>query len=489
MILAGTDELGYLLSKDAELDAWEAAHPPRIDTRSAPADPPAGRGTAPRQGATGGDAARRHPAPDADSVHRRTSSRVAGTLRPPVRRSAGERARRHHAVPHRRCGHPRLALRAPSRRSSASIGAIAGGAAAILALPYLADPLSGVDPTIRPFIVLAGLVVAVGIGESLGAALGRALADRLGDGLLEHRRPDGGLGARGRAGAARRVAGRQPAGRRADPAAGRDRRQLDRRADDGRRPAARDRGRRRSRRPARRDRAARRLRRLRAAARRPRSIARRTAPRGPSRRPPRRARSRSRPPPAGWSRSVPGSSSPGATSSRMPTSSPAPGAAACGSPSGGQIRDAVPVLFDPGLDVALLYVDGLQAVPLTFATHRSRAWRDRRDARLSRAAVPLTILPAAVSGRYPATGRDIYGREEVRRQILELRAEINRGDSGGPLVLKDGTVGGRRLRRGPDQPGGRLCAGRDRGRGGCPARNRPTVGRRRGRLPALTPRP
>ena len=32
MILAGTDELGYLLSKDAELRAWEAAHPPRIDT-------------------------------------------------------------------------------------------------------------------------------------------------------------------------------------------------------------------------------------------------------------------------------------------------------------------------------------------------------------------------------------------------------------------------------------------------------------------------
>jgi 3-isopropylmalate/(R)-2-methylmalate dehydratase small subunit len=32
MILAGTDELGYLLSKEAELRAWEAAHPPRIDS-------------------------------------------------------------------------------------------------------------------------------------------------------------------------------------------------------------------------------------------------------------------------------------------------------------------------------------------------------------------------------------------------------------------------------------------------------------------------
>ena len=36
MILAGTDELGYLLSKDAELMAWEAAHPPRIDSLAEP---------------------------------------------------------------------------------------------------------------------------------------------------------------------------------------------------------------------------------------------------------------------------------------------------------------------------------------------------------------------------------------------------------------------------------------------------------------------
>jgi 3-isopropylmalate/(R)-2-methylmalate dehydratase small subunit len=32
MLLAGTDELGYLLSKEADIAAWEAAHPPRVDT-------------------------------------------------------------------------------------------------------------------------------------------------------------------------------------------------------------------------------------------------------------------------------------------------------------------------------------------------------------------------------------------------------------------------------------------------------------------------
>jgi 3-isopropylmalate/(R)-2-methylmalate dehydratase small subunit len=32
MILAGTDELGYLLNREPETAAWESAHPPRIDT-------------------------------------------------------------------------------------------------------------------------------------------------------------------------------------------------------------------------------------------------------------------------------------------------------------------------------------------------------------------------------------------------------------------------------------------------------------------------
>jgi 3-isopropylmalate/(R)-2-methylmalate dehydratase small subunit len=34
MLLAGTDELGYLLSKMPEIAAWESAHPPRIETRT-----------------------------------------------------------------------------------------------------------------------------------------------------------------------------------------------------------------------------------------------------------------------------------------------------------------------------------------------------------------------------------------------------------------------------------------------------------------------
>ena len=54
----------------------------------------------------------------------------------------------------------------------------------------------------------------------------------------------------------------------------------------------------------------------------------------------------------------------------------------------------------------------------------------------------LAVVPAAVAGAYPATGRDIYGEDAVRRDILELHARIDRGDSGGPFVLEDGTIGG-----------------------------------------------
>jgi 3-isopropylmalate/(R)-2-methylmalate dehydratase small subunit len=42
MMLAGTDELGYLLLKEPELRAWEAAHPPRIDSIAGHADTSAG---------------------------------------------------------------------------------------------------------------------------------------------------------------------------------------------------------------------------------------------------------------------------------------------------------------------------------------------------------------------------------------------------------------------------------------------------------------
>ena len=108
---------------------------------------------------------------------------------------------------------------------------------------------------------------------------------------------------------------------------------------------------------------------------------------------------------------------------------------------GSDVADATPVLFDPELDVALLYAPGLSGTPLRFAAQDPE--RGAVAAALGYAGGgPLVLLPAAVSGSYAATGRDIYDARRVTRQILELRAAVEPGDSGGPLVLADGTVGG-----------------------------------------------
>jgi S1-C subfamily serine protease len=107
----------------------------------------------------------------------------------------------------------------------------------------------------------------------------------------------------------------------------------------------------------------------------------------------------------------------------------------------GERADARVVLFDPALDVALLWTPGLGARPLRFAS--SDPDRGFLGAALGYpGGGSLTIVPAAVTGAYRATGRDIYDEARVDRDILELRARIDRGDSGGPFVLRDGTIGG-----------------------------------------------
>ncbi len=105
------------------------------------------------------------------------------------------------------------------------------------------------------------------------------------------------------------------------------------------------------------------------------------------------------------------------------------------------LYDAIPVYIDPALDIDLVFAARLTAPALEFAPGDP----DRGD----EGAIfgfpggrGLDVQPAAVAGAYNATGRDIYGDSRVTRAILELRAEIEQGDSGGPLVMGDGTVGG-----------------------------------------------
>lgn len=107
----------------------------------------------------------------------------------------------------------------------------------------------------------------------------------------------------------------------------------------------------------------------------------------------------------------------------------------------GSVLDARIVLFDPDLDVAVLHAPGAGLQALRFAV--ASPSRGAGGAILGYpGGGSLAVIPAAVTDRYVAIGRDIHGRSRVRREVLELRADVEQGDSGGPLVLEDGTVGG-----------------------------------------------
>ena len=108
-------------------------------------------------------------------------------------------------------------------------------------------------------------------------------------------------------------------------------------------------------------------------------------------------------------------------------------------PDGTMYRAKV-VFYDPQVDVAVLYVPGLNMTPLRFAGQAQNG---------SNAIVagypldhPLTAVPARIGGTQRAVGPDIYQTGQVTRQIYEIRATVEPGNSGGPLLSPAGTVYG-----------------------------------------------
>jgi S1-C subfamily serine protease len=98
------------------------------------------------------------------------------------------------------------------------------------------------------------------------------------------------------------------------------------------------------------------------------------------------------------------------------------------------------VLYDPQIDVAVLYVPGLNLAPLHFATQQGVGG----DAVV--AGYPLNHAFTAVAARIgevqQAEGPDIYQTGTVKRLIYEIRAVVEPGNSGGPLIAPDGSVYG-----------------------------------------------
>jgi S1-C subfamily serine protease len=321
------------------------------------------------------------------------------------------------------------------------LGAIGGGALIVLALPALTDPLSELEPVVRPFVVLAGLIAAVALGEALGSRLGRGVARSLGDGVLGA--ADRVFGAFVGAGQALLiiwlVGGLVAVG------------PVPRLSEAAQTSTA--------------------IRSLNALLPPATEIAAELGdvigtsglpevflgfeplPRPPVNRPTNAEARRIGELAEASTVRVEAltcafeSSGSGAIVGDGYVVTNAHVVAGAGR-SGVQVvtadgdrADATVVLFDPKLDVAVLSAPGLDGKALRFTSTDPK-----RGATGASLGYPggdaLTIVPVAVTGRYAATGRDIYGDETVKRDILELRAVIDRGDSGGPFMLPDGTIGG-----------------------------------------------
>ncbi len=101
------------------------------------------------------------------------------------------------------------------------------------------------------------------------------------------------------------------------------------------------------------------------------------------------------------------------------------------------------VLFDPGTDIAIVHVTGLSGPPLPLETEALERGTPGATLGYPGADAPnLDVDRAAVQDSYPARGRDIYARDDVTRQVYELRATIRQGESGGPFALPSGEVAG-----------------------------------------------
>jgi S1-C subfamily serine protease len=102
---------------------------------------------------------------------------------------------------------------------------------------------------------------------------------------------------------------------------------------------------------------------------------------------------------------------------------------------------AAVISYDPAVDLAVLYVRGLNAPALQFESGAASVGDD--------AVVlgypldgPFTPTAAKIRDRIQLRGPNIYDSGEVTREVYTIRAVVRSGNSGGPMIGTDGKVVG-----------------------------------------------
>ncbi|MFC7550291.1 MarP family serine protease [Plantactinospora sp. GCM10030261] len=97
------------------------------------------------------------------------------------------------------------------------------------------------------------------------------------------------------------------------------------------------------------------------------------------------------------------------------------------------------VVYDPGRDLAVIYVPGLTAPVLRFVARPANSGADAIVLGYPLDG-PYDARSARVRDVGPITGPNIYSSGDVTREVYTIRALVRSGNSGGPLVAADGRV-------------------------------------------------
>ena len=119
-------------------------------------------------------------------------------------------------------------------------------------------------------------------------------------------------------------------------------------------------------------------------------------------------------------------------------------------PDGRLVRATI-VSFDDDRDLAVLSAPelGLPSLPIGEAvTGASGAVLGYPGGQNT-----VRVAPAIIRDSQPTTGRDIYGGDRTRRQVLFLAASLRPGDSGAAVIDTSGRVVGVAFAIAPDRPG------------------------------------